>query len=189
MWQRIWTLIVKELLAVWRDPKSRTILIVPPLIQMLRVHVRRHQEVKNVRIAVLNRDYGTECARPGRAVRGLADFHRDSIICTTRSDIAAAIDSPAVADGAAHSAPISRARWLAGRPASVQLILDGRRSNAAQIVAGYATAIVDAIQRTNWLATAHAAAPPSVVAARIWFNPNSDGTWNTVPSLVAILTT
>ena len=49
MWQRIRTLIVKELLAVWRDPKSRMILIVPPLIQMLVFSFAATQEVKNVR--------------------------------------------------------------------------------------------------------------------------------------------
>ena len=32
---RIRSLIVKEFLAVWRDKKSRVILIVPPLVQML----------------------------------------------------------------------------------------------------------------------------------------------------------
>ena len=35
MWQRIRSLIVKELLAVLRDPRGRYILIVPPMVQML----------------------------------------------------------------------------------------------------------------------------------------------------------
>ncbi|HEX3870049.1 MAG TPA: ABC transporter permease, partial [Pirellulales bacterium] len=32
-------------------------------------------------------------------------------------------------------------------------------------------------------------APPSIVVERMWFNPNQTITWNTVPSLVAVLTT
>ena len=74
----------------------------------------------------------------------------------------------------------------AGETAAVQLILDGRRSNAAQIVAGYATEIV-ARYNQELTATQRTPPPPSLVVARIWFNPNQESTWNTVPALVAIL--
>ena len=63
MWQRIRTLIVKEFLAVWRDPKSRMILIVPPLVELLVFSFAATQEVKDVQIAILNRDVGHECSR------------------------------------------------------------------------------------------------------------------------------
>jgi len=55
MWLRILSLIVKEFLAVWRDPKSRFILLGPPVIEMLIFAYAATQEVKNVPIAVLNR--------------------------------------------------------------------------------------------------------------------------------------
>ena len=76
MWQRIRSLIVKELLAVWRDPKGRFILIVPPMIQMLVFSFAATQEVKNVRIAVLERGLRHRRARPGRPLRGLAELLR-----------------------------------------------------------------------------------------------------------------
>ena len=85
----------------------------------------------------------------------------------------------------------------AGRPATVQLIFDGRRSNAAQIVAGYAANIVDRFNTETrqyqhrpgvGLAAADGLAG-SLVAPRIWFNPNLDPLWNTVPALIAIITT
>src|SRR5262249_57286187 len=55
---RIRHLIVKELLAVLRDPQSRIILVVPPLVQMLVFAFAATQEVKNVPVAVLNEDAG-----------------------------------------------------------------------------------------------------------------------------------
>ena len=68
----------------------------------------------------------------------------------------------------------------------MQLILDGRSSNASQILAGYAQAIIDGYNAE--LAQAGASPPPaSAVVARVWFNPNQDALWNTVPSLLAIL--
>ena len=58
MWTRLKALIVKELLAVLRDPKSRTIIIVPPLIQLLVFSYAATLEVKNVDLLALNHDSG-----------------------------------------------------------------------------------------------------------------------------------
>ncbi len=68
----------------------------------------------------------------------------------------------------------------------MQLILDGRSSNTSQILAGYAEAIIDGYNAE--LAQAGASPPPaSAVVGRVWFNPNQDALWSTVPSLLAIL--
>ena len=62
MWLRIRSLIIKELLAVWRDPKGRFVLLVPPVIEMLIFAYAATQEVKNVSVAVLNQDMGNYAA-------------------------------------------------------------------------------------------------------------------------------
>src|SRR5690606_38278040 len=71
----------------------------------------------------------------------------------------------------------------AGRPANLQVVLDGRRSNAAQIVAGYLSEIVAGVAAD---ANPRAAAGASI-APRNWFNPNLDQLWVTVPSLLALI--
>jgi ABC-2 type transport system permease protein len=186
VWQRVRTLIVKELLAVLRDPRGRYILIVPPLIEMLVFSFAATQELKNVRMAVLNDDYGTAARDLVARFEGAPTFTEVRSL-RGEAEIAPAIDAQRVLMVLHIGADFSR-QVAAGRPAAVQLILDGRRSNAAQIVAGYSQAILDGYSRE--LATArHAPEPPSVVTARVWFNPNLETTWNTMPSLVAILTT
>ena len=35
MWRRILSLIIKEMLAIWRDPKGRAVILVPPLLQLV----------------------------------------------------------------------------------------------------------------------------------------------------------
>jgi ABC-2 type transport system permease protein len=77
---------------------------------------------------------------------------------------------------------------MAGHQTTVQLILDGRRSNAAQIVASYAQDILDGYNR-EVSTTGRGPQPASSVAPRIWFNPNLVTTWSSVPNIVAILTT
>jgi drug efflux transport system permease protein len=182
---RIRSLIVKELLAVWRDPKSRFILIGPPLIQMVIFSFAATLEVKNVPVAILNRDYGTHGRDLIARLQGSPNFTRIEYL-SGNADVAPAIDARR-ALMVVHIGPDFSRNLDAGRPADVQLIMDGRRSNAAQLVAGYATAII-ASYNEELARDRRAPPPPSEVVPRIWFNPNMDPRWSTVPGLVAILT-
>jgi ABC-2 type transport system permease protein len=186
MGQGIRTLIVKELLTAWRDPRGRFIIIWPPLIQLVLFTFAATQDVTNVRMGVVNEDYGT-------AARDLiARFEGSPNIAEVRhlrgeADVAPAIDSRSVLM-VLHIRPDFSRELAAGRPGRVQLILDGRRSNSAQIVAGYAQAILDAYDR-ELAAEQREPKPPSDAVTRVWFNPNRETTWNSVPSLIVILTT
>jgi ABC-2 type transport system permease protein len=78
----------------------------------------------------------------------------------------------------------------AGRPASAQLLLDGRRSNAAQITAQYVTSIVSAAGASLSRATpllGVAATPNAELVVDNWFNPNLDYKWFMLPNLVGML--
>jgi ABC-2 type transport system permease protein len=110
-----------------------------------------------------------------RAVRHLA----------AEEEIAWAIDSRSVLLVVHIREDFSRA-LAAGRPTAVQLILDGRSSNASQVLRGYAEVIIDGYNAE--LARSRSAPPmTSTLVTRSWFNPNLDALWSTVPSLVAIL--
>ena len=74
----------------------------------------------------------------------------------------------------------------AGRHVSIQAILDGRRSNSAQIAMGYIQQILQQYldDRTDRVAPIF-----SNLIVRHWYNPNLDYVRHIVPSLVAIITT
>lgn len=186
MGQRIVSLIVKELLAVWRDPRSRFLLIGPPIMELLIFTYAATLDVTNARIAVLNEDYGTEARDLVARFEGSPTF-AEVLRLRGEADMAQVIDSGRVLMVLHIGQDFSR-KLAAGQPASVHLILDGRRSNGAQLVAGYAEDILSAYDR-ELAAQRRSPEPPSVVLARIWFNPNRETTWNSVPSLVVILTT
>jgi ABC-2 type transport system permease protein len=184
MWTRLRALIIKELLAVLRDPRSRLILIGPPIVQLLVFSYAATLEVKNVDLAVLNRDAGYWSAELLNRIGGAPTFR--SIRRVERPEtLRQAIDLQealaAIQIGPSFSADIA-----AGRPAELQIILDGRRSNAAQIVAGYLNTIVG-----NLAADAARPGPQSaastVTVPRNWFNPNLDFIWFTVPNLIAVI--
>jgi ABC-2 type transport system permease protein len=184
MWLRIRSLIVKELLAVWRDPKGRFVLLVPPVIQMLIFSYAATQEVRKVRIAVLNQDLGIAARDLVARFEGSPNF-REVVHLKSDAEIGRMIDARSVLMVIHIREDFSRT-ISAGRQASVQLVLDGRSSNSSQILSGYAKQIVSGYN--DELRQARPAPrQASVVVARAWFNPNLDALWSTVPSLVGIL--
>ena len=59
VWIRLRALIIKELLAAFRDPKARAALIIPPLLQLFLFAFAATLEVSNVPLGVVNDDWGT----------------------------------------------------------------------------------------------------------------------------------
>jgi ABC-2 type transport system permease protein len=184
MWQRIRSLIVKELWAVWRDRKSRAMLIIPPLVQMVLFSFAATLEVKNVEIAVLDRDAGGHSVELMQRLAGAKDLVKRVVVMHGDGEASDALAAQRVLMVVRFGADFSR-NLDARRPASMDLLLDGRRSNASQILEGYVEAVVEQYQ--SELPGAAKGQRPTVVT-RAFFNPNLESAWNTVPCLTAILT-
>lgn len=181
---RIAALIVKELLTLVRDRRSRTLLIGPPIAQLLIFTFAATLEVKNVSLAVHNQDSGRHGLEIVQRLSGSTTF-TNILFVRSEAEIAERVDSQAVLAAVSIPQDFSR-RIAAGEPGRVQIILDGRRSNAAQIVSGYITQLVTQYSREKERERPGVGALP-VVAERNWFNDNLLYIWFTVPSLVGIL--
>ena len=173
--------IVKELLSYLRDPRSRLILVAPPLMQLLIFSFAATLEVRNVDVAVLDEDNG-RWSHEIVARIGAADFVDELVPVHDAGALRRLLDRKEVMLGVRLPADLS-ASVLAGRPAEVQLLVDGRRANAGQIAAQYVERIVSGL---GMEAAGAGAAPPRTVA-RNWFNPNLDYQWFIVPGLAGIL--
>lgn len=177
---RIAALVVKELATLLRDPKGRILLTVPPLIQLLIFTFAATLEVKNVALCVLNEDGGRHGLEIVERLAGSPTF-TSLVFVDNPAGIDDRVERQVVLAAVRIPQDFSR-RIEAGEQARVQLVLDGRRSNAAQIVAGYITRLVSAYGRE----IAGAESVP-VIEERHWFNSNLQYVWFTVPSLVGIL--
>ncbi len=182
---RIRALIVKELQALLRDRQGRVLLIVPVLLQLAIFPFAATLEVKNNVLAVFNEDSGAESAellqRLSRAQAFSRILYLDSAAAMQR-----VIDEQQTLLVLRFAPDFSRL-VAEGRSAGIQAVLDGRRSNSAQIALGYVRQIVE-----GYLTERHA--PQDRVAlsqlvVRHWFNPNLDYVRHIIPSLVAIITT
>lgn len=181
-WTRLSALIVKELLAVLRDPKGRAILIVPPIVQLLVFSYAATLEVRNVDLAVLNRDGGRWGRELVHRIEGAPTFRQVTPV-ESPAILRDAIDTQRVI-AAVQIGPSFSRDIEAGTPTDLQIILDGRKSNASQIVAGYLNQIVSALA-ADATAGRRPAAPTIRVVPRNWFNPNLTFPWFMVPNLIA----
>lgn len=181
-WTRLKALIVKELLAVVRDPKGRSILIGPPIIQLLVFSYAATLEVNNADLMVVNRDTGHWSQELVQRIGGSRTF-RNISLASSPEEVRVAIDTQRVL-AALEIGPTFSRDIEAGRPAAVQVILDGRRSNASQIVSGYLGRIVGMLAAET-PAGKRAASETVATEVRNWFNPNLIYQWFMVPNLVA----
>ena len=183
MYRRIYFLIIKEFLAVWQDKKTRLFLILPPLIQLFVFSFAATLDVKNVPIGVLNKDSGKEAFELIQRFKGSVYFPYIRYL-NSEKEIQQFIDRQKVIM-VVHIDETFSKNLLNNKEAKVQLILDGRKSNTAQIVQGYA---VNIIQRYNLDLRKNKDLSSSIIIPRNWFNPNLIYLWFTVPGLVALLT-
>lgn len=173
--------IVKELLSILRDPRSRLIVFLPPLMQLLIFAFAATLEVRNADIAVYNHDAGRWSHELVASV-GAADFVSKVRPVHSRDELRDLIDRGKAI--AALDIPADFSRDIAaGGSGTVQVIADGRRSNAGQITVGYLNTIASSVAATARPNMARA----SPVVVRHWFNPNLNYRWFVVPALAGIL--
>lgn len=181
MLNRILALMAKELIGLWKDRKTRFVILIPPIVQVLVFAYAATYDVKNVPLGIWSEDGGAQAAEVVRRFAGSPAFMVAAAI-ESPGQAAAVLDNRRVA-AVLHIPQRFSADVLAGRPAAVQLLIDGRRSNTALLVDGYAaTILADAAERFGRVPAA-----PVRLVVRDWFNPTLESQWFILPGLVAIL--
>jgi len=181
MWQRILALLGKELSALWNDRKTRLVILMPPLIQVMIFANAAVYDVRNVPLGIWNEDAGTESAELVRRFAFSPAFRVVAAIDNPRQ-LADAIDAQRVT-AVLHLPQRFSADRLAGRTAKAQLVIDTRRSNTALMIEGYAANIVAGYTEDR----PGARAPPVALAVRDWYNPTLESKWFILPGLFGVL--
>lgn len=169
----------KEAIQLRRDPRSLALAFLLPVLMLFLFGYAITLDVKDIRLAVVDRSVSAESRRLVDAFvrsgyftvterpEGLAEAERE-----IRTNRATAI---------LHIGPEFSADLAAGRPAPVQLLLDGSDANTASIALNYAGAIV-AEQ-----ATPAGARPVLEVRSRVWYNEALESRTTIVPGLIAVI--
>jgi ABC-2 type transport system permease protein len=171
--------IVKEILTFVRDPKNRIALVGPPLLQLFLLSFAITLEVRNIDVVVFDEDSGIWSHELLERVAASSFVNRVRPVASS-AELARLIDRREAL--VALHIPVDFSRdVLAGRTATVQAVVDGRRGNAGQIVVGYLEAIASDLGAE--ISAGPVPAPPAV---RYWFNPNLEYPWFVVPSLAGM---
>ncbi len=185
MLYRLWTLIRKELQALLREPQTRAILIMPVILQVVLFPFAATLEVTNATVAVYSEDNGRHSIElTQRFAKAKAFSH--ILLLKSPQEIRPTLDTQKALLLIRFPANFSR-DIDQGQTGKMQLLLDGRNSNSAQIAANYLQQIVK-----NWQLEMTASQPKpnnSELVVRNWYNPNLDYKWFVVPSLIAMITT
>ncbi len=154
------------------------------MIQLLIFTFAATLDVKNVPIGILNRDNGKESFELVERFKGSPMFTR-VIHLQAVEQIKPFIDQQKGVMVLSLDEQFSR-NLNSNKPAVAQLILDGRKSNTAQIVVGYANSIINQYN-VEIAAQTHFYQQNAELIQRNWFNPNLLYYWYNIPSLVAVL--
>jgi len=183
--RRILALIRKEILAVLKDPRTRSMLLIQPVIQCLLFGYAANFDLNNVPYAVLDRDRSVASAALLAKLDGSGVFHRIANL-SAAGEIQPLIDGKKVLV-VLQIAPDFQRRLSAGEASAVQVIADGRNSNTAGAALGDVQAAVGAFN-ADWSRDHGQAPPPVQVVERAWYNANLETRWNLVPALVGTIT-
>jgi ABC-2 type transport system permease protein len=184
---RLWQLLRKELLQLLRDPRSRRMLILAPILQLLVFGYAVNTDVRHARTFLLDADQTSESRALVAALTSSAYF--DVTMRSDRpADLTRALDAGNVLIGV-HIPRGFAADVARGRPTTVQLLVDGASANTANVALGYATQIIGRYgQRRGAEIAARAGVPASAGGvtfdARVWYNPNLSSRDYNVPAVM-----
>jgi len=176
----------KERRQLLRDPRTRLIMFVAPIIQLVMFGYAVNTDIRDTPMLVVDRDTSPASRRLVEAFETTGRF-RVAATSTRPADMGRALDEGRVVLGIEIPAGFA-ADLAAARPARVQILVDGTQSNTATVALGYAQRIVQAYARERApSAGASTAAQGIDLRARAWYNPGLQSRLYNVPAVIGIV--
>ena len=173
---RVLALIKKEFITIWNDKKSRAIIIMLPLMQLIIFANAATMEVRNIDVAVLDSSNTVESRELISRFEHSPRF-RHIFYVENEQDLKNKLDNQKVQLGIYINNDFAR-NLKSGHIASVQVIGDGRQTNSSSIATNYANQIIFGMTKQNVGIN---------LAVRNWFNPNLNYQWYVLTVIVAML--
>jgi len=189
--RRLKALAVKEVLQIWRDPRSLMIALLLPFTQMLLFGYGVNLDLKHIPICTFDREGSQQSQDLFKHFQASPYFAIVENVKTYQAMVAA-IDRGDCRAGIVVTPDFSQRLNETGT-AAVQAILDGTDDNTANIAWGYAAAVVSSYSNDIQIAAldrqgrALLKIQPLAVQSRVWFNEDLVSRNFIVPGLVAVI--
>jgi len=190
---RLKQMLIKEFIQVYRDKRTRFILIGPPIIQMLVFGYAATYDIRHVPTVVVDLDHSQESRELISLFTSSPYFDVQHELTDSRQ-LGDLIEQGKTTVGLEIDAGFAQ-KLRSGQTAPLQVIVDATNSNTALIASGYITQIALGFardyqtDRINRIAPQLAEAVPSVeLEPRPWYNPGLSSRWFFVPGVIGSLT-
>jgi ABC-2 type transport system permease protein len=193
MWERIRTILRKEIIQMLREPRMRVLLFLPPLMQLLVFGYAVTLDVDHARIAWMDMSHTPESRALRARFQGSGRF---DVVADPGSEeeVQRLLDRSEVHAVVAVLPDFAR-NLARGRTAQVQVLLDGTNSNTASLVSAYAAGVVAGFagdvanpsknQQRIKVTLQNAGGRQVAPSARVWFNPDLRSRNYFVPGVAA----
>jgi ABC-2 type transport system permease protein len=180
---RIREMVRKEFRQLLRDPRSRMMIFVAPVIQLVMFGYAVNTDIRDTATFVVDHRATADSRALIDAFTATGYF---AVVgrSTRPADLVRALDHGEAAVGIEIGPTF--AEDLRRGTATVQIVADGANSNTATVAQGYATRIV---QRFAMERLAASSALPAAIdlRTRAWYNPNLESRTYNVPAVIGVL--
>jgi len=187
---RLLSIVRKEFIQIFRDPRTLGLIIVMPIIQLFLLGYAATTDVRNVPIAVWDQSRSPESRALLDAFRA-ADYFRIAYDVHSEDEIQALIEQGDVR-GALVIPPDYARRLLEGN-AQVSMVLDGSDASVgatalstARLV-GQSFAINVLTEQAIRQGRATAVHPPLEVRTQVWYNPDLRSAYFMIPGVIGMV--
>ena len=187
---RTWAIAKKEFFHIYRDPRSLALVILMPALLMLLFGYAVTLDVKNISMAVLDRDRSQESLIFIQRFSASPYFHlRFSV--RDEKEMRQLIDEGEVKMGLVLPWDFSKT-IKAGEIVPIQVLIDGSDANTANLILSYAQAIArQYTQEKTILKVSRMGIEnlnfPIEARPRVWFNEDLESKNYFVPGLIAVI--
>ncbi len=187
---RLVSIIRKEFIQIFRDPRTLGLILVMPIVQLFLLGYAATTDVKNVPIAVWDQNRTPESRALLDAFRA-ADYFRIDYNVQSEEDIQTLIEGGDVR--AALIIPPDYDRRLLEGDAQVSMVLDGSDATVGSTalstanLIGQSYSIKVLTEQASRLGRAATVKPPLEVRTRVWYNPDLVSAYFMIPGMIGMI--
>lgn len=189
---RLQSLIRKEFIQIARDPRTLVLTLLYPVVMLLMLGYAITNDVRNIPLAVLDRDQSSQSRTLLAAYRN-ADYFRLDYFIQSEDEMRRLIETNQ-ARAAIIIPPGYGKELVAGRVAQVGFIIDGSDPNvagtalSAAMLIGQSQGTKVMLERTQRSGRASAVAQlPVDVRTTVWYNPGMITAYYMIPALIGMI--
>ncbi|HMV29501.1 MAG TPA: ABC transporter permease [Anaerolineales bacterium] len=187
---RIVSIVRKEFVQIFRDPRSLALIIVMPIIQLFLLGYAATTDVKNVPIAVLDQSQSAQSRELLDAFRA-ADYFRIDYVVGSTEEYQLLIESGKIR--AALIIPPDYDNQLADGKAQVLFVLDGSDGSVGATALSTARLIGQSystkVQTSQFALRGSGSLPtqPVEVRTQVWYNPDFQSAYFMIPGVIGMI--